>query len=217
MKIIEFLRGCKSHPLKKSLLEMADEEKLDMADIMAMPMPEEDAVPADAPAEEQVVTAFKAIVMAIMDDETLDAMAKVDKIKAVLASQETVIDAVSGGGESTTPTTEEEDPEKKEEIAAEVKESINSLRKTVSKLQQSIEIRDLLESYGMVGIDQKRRSLLENARTKADRVALLESWPRGSFANIAKPTGVVAASSGSSDSYEELKKERDASFASKRR
>ena len=167
----------------KVLLEGLKLFKEEGEDGMMDPM----AAPAEVPegggsAEEQVDAAFKAAVMAILDDDSLDAAGRMAKIKAILQAQEKAEAALSGeapgsGSEESAAGSgggEEEPP---------MSEALKTLQAQVANLTEEntrMKTRDactkLLVESGREPIEVRVTTLA--AVAEANRKALVESWPK---------------------------------------
>lgn len=145
------------------------------------------AAPMDAPAdgmspEDQVDAAFKAAVMAVLDDETLDAAGRMAKIKAILQAQEKAETALSGeapgsgsDGSTSGPGGGEEEPP--------MSEALRSLQAQVATLTEENQRHKTREACTKLLSESDRTvtdvRLAALARTpEADRKALIESWPK---------------------------------------
>lgn len=167
----------------KVLLEGLKRFKEEGEDGMMDPM----AAPAEAPeggsAEDQVDAAFKAAVMAILDDETLDAAGRMAKIKAILQAQEKAEAALSGeapgsgagDGSASGPGGGEEEPP--------MSEALKSLQTQVANLTEEntrMKTRDacskLLVESGREPVEVRVSTLAR--MPEGERKALVESWPK---------------------------------------
>lgn len=160
-EILESHSGGKGKAALKSLLEMDG-----MADAGALPMD----VPAEASADDQAAAAFKAMVAAVMDDDSLDTAAKKKKIGEILAAQEKLTAKADAPAESGDAGGESK--------PAETPESIAELRRKVARMERESAARELLESKGIdaTAVRVKAVAALESA---ADREALAATWPKG--------------------------------------
>lgn len=126
------------------------------------------AMPMDAPAdagsgEDQIKTAFRSVVMAAFDDDSLDMKATLAKIKEALKAYE----KVKGGGEKEEPTEESKPDAATESIKAEL-----------------ADLRKLLMESAIAATGLKRDKLTEAQATKlaecktpSEAVAFIESLP----------------------------------------
>jgi hypothetical protein len=105
---------------------------------------------------------FRAAIMAVVDDESLDTKATVKKIGEILKAQEKIM----GGGDSEVA------PEPASEEATE------SLRQKVRDLEARDESRQLLQDAGIQADPAKLKALVAMEST-ADRQALIGTWPKG--------------------------------------
>ena len=141
---------------KRTLLEMEDaglmpaEEKEKEGEEMAVELPEEEA-PAQSP-DEQASAAFKAMVMAVLDDASLDVAGKKKKIGDILSAQEKLmaapevapeVPAIEGEGEE--PAEEEKPVEESKRLAAE-----NLTLKRTLKARELCEAHDVKPSASLL-------------------------------------------------------------------
>ena len=170
------------HKFAKVLLEGLKRFKEEGEDGSMDPM----AAPVDAPAEgaspeDQVDAAFKAAVMAVLDDSALDAAGRMAKIKAILQAQEKAEAALSGeapggpaGDAESGPAADGEPP---------MSESLKTLQAQVANLTE--------ENARMKTRDACTKLLVESGREPSDfridtlsklpdasRKPLIESWPK---------------------------------------
>lgn len=159
-------------------------------------------VPVEAPAEstndDQVKAAFRAMVIAAFDDESLDAKATIARIKDILKAQEKL---------TGTPS-EPEPTEPGEETVPESKKAIADLRTEVKQLTEERDAerlethcRQLLESSKRDISPVRLRSLKALSEDK-DRKALIETWPKATN-GVARParSPSVLRESGSQEEY----------------
>lgn len=142
-KILESFKG-KKHTVADSLFENLDEEEL-AAEVEVAP---------EASPEDGLKSALRAAVVAAFDDESLDAKATADKIKKILKMQD---DLAEKPAEEPAEESTEEEP------------AMESLKKQVTKLQESLKasdakaaaaeneasVRKLLESEGRIATDDE--------------------------------------------------------------
>lgn len=148
------------------------------------------ATPVDAPvgssADDQVKAAFRAMVVAAVDDESLDMKATLAKIKDILNAQEKLSGKAaskSGGGDSTPPG---ETPAKE------------SVEDRLTRYERTEEVRGLAEEEGikLEPIHIKAAVAMESVE---DRAAFVKSLPKPSAATtiamVTKParSGSVTA------------------------
>lgn len=148
------------------------------ADPMAAPMD----MPEESSPEDQVDAAFKAAIMAILDDEQLDTSGKLSKIRAVLGAQDkakTAISGEGGGAPSEGGGEGEGDGEGEDKMAESVVKKLQaevaSLREENTRVKAEKACRGLLESAKREVTDVRMAALLRTP--EGDRKALIESWP----------------------------------------
>lgn len=177
----------------KVLLEGLKLFKEEGEDGMMDPM----AAPAEAPAgaspEDQVDAAFKAAVMAVLDDETLDAAGRMAKIKAILQAQEKAETALSGeapgssagDGSTSGPGGGEEEP------MSEALKSLQAQVATLTEENQRMKTRDacskLLTESGREPTDVRVSALAR--MPEGERKTLIESWPKDRVVPGSAPAG----------------------------
>lgn len=162
---------------------------------MPAEMPEEAG---DMSAEDQITGAFRSMVIAVLDDESLDVPGKVAKIKQILQTQEKLTTGSEPTAE-TTPTTESDTPEDK------MAESLSRLQKTLDAITLRDSCRTLIEGAGKQ-VTPERLELLVKAKDDAARTKLVESWP-GASATVKKPGAVHLKESAPIDKYPTDRKE----------
>jgi hypothetical protein len=140
-----------------------------MEDAMADPVMGEIPVEMapEANADGQIKSAFRAMVMAAFDDESLDSSATVTRIREILKAQ----DKLLGGDDPAS-----DEPKGDESPVA---ESIQALTEQIQQLTRRQQVADLLESVGLtrVGIGEERYQTLAKAGDTAAMKSLIESWP----------------------------------------
>jgi len=192
MKAITLLRKNARHPVADRLLKLFEQEgeAPEAAEAVAMDAEvaaEEVAAVEEASPEEQVDMAFKAMVLKIVEDSSLDAAAKIEKIGALLTKQEEVQAAVADAGAEAGGGSEE---------VAESARILRRMSRKLDRLEKRDTARSLLEEHGLLGIDADRRALLEQQADETAMLALIESWPP-SVRRAAKPKVGRAAQKGS--------------------
>ena len=128
-------------------------------------------------AEDQISSAFRAMVMAVLDDETLDVAGKVAKIKQILQTQEKL---TTGNEPATDPAPSDPAP-----TDAGMAESLKKLQATLDAIALRESCRTLIEGAGKQ-VTPERLELLANAKDESARAKLVESWP-GAVAAAKKP------------------------------
>lgn len=129
-------------------------------------------------AEDQIDSAFRAMVNAVLDDSSLDVAGKVAKIKQILQTQEKLLTGNEPATDTTT-TAESDTPEDK------MAESLAKLQATLDAMALRESFRSLIESAGKQ-VTPERLELLAKAKDDAARTKLVESWP-GATATAKKP------------------------------
>lgn len=192
-----------------SLLEEYAERMPEMAEMpVEMPMAEMDAEPS---AEQQVSAAFQAILVGIINDESLDMQAKLKKLKEILKAQDQAVKTVSSGtpgasadvGEAEGGDTPAESSEAMESLRSEV----NELRRLMESRDREAEVDAMLLAAGVSRDDlsKSQAELLESATTARHAAKLIESFGINSAASnresftprrvASQPTGGGSAAS----------------------
>jgi len=120
-------------------------------------------LPSEATADEEIKAAFRAMVMAVFDDDSLDAKATLQKIKEILRSQEKLLGgsaAADGNGAA----------------ADELEEEVVELQRRLQAKETELECRALLESLD-VDVDGTRLAALAAVPDEM-RAELARSWRR---------------------------------------
>lgn len=145
-------------------------------------------VPAEATPDDEVKAAFRAMVIAAFDDESLDTKATLAKIKDILTAQEKLSakaesapaePAPEGGAPVSESKKHEPDPAlvKLQEQVAEQGRELAGLRAEKARNDLEAGCRALLESAHVEETPAKLKALMALS-TEPDRKALLESWPK---------------------------------------
>ena len=160
MQLKESLTALTGNARAQRLVKLFEED--DMAPMAAMPMPEmgEDAGPDD-----QVKAALKAMIIAVVDDESLDDAGKLKKIKQILGVQ---ADLLAKAEAAATETSAD----------AQMAESFNALKEQVEKIARRDAIRESLESFGVSRADltAKQRELIDAAPSAEAAAKLIEGF-----------------------------------------
>ena len=152
-------------------------------------------VPGESSADDAAKAAVNEIVMAVLDDESMDDAAKIARIKDILKAKamlagtvEKPAAPVEAEGDEEKPEDEEEKPmesKTRRQLAsdlAELKESVSELKASLTTaaserddLKAEKAARALLESNGLKATEA-RISLLSLCKTDAQREQLMEEW-----------------------------------------
>lgn len=156
---------------------------------MSAEMPEDSG---DMNAEDQISSAFRAMVMAVLDDTGLDVSGKVAKIKQILQTQEKLTTGNEPAAEPTpTPEGDKTDPK--------MAESLAKLQATLDAITLRESCRSLIEAAGKQ-VTPERMELLAKAADNAARAKLVESWPAQNVATR-KPGAVTLRESSPIEAY----------------
>ena len=186
----------KGYPMRKTFREIAQNkakfakilEEMIAGDPMMGDMPIETSMdemddagePMEATPDEQVSSAFKAAMVAVLDDAALDIPGKLAKLKTIMQASDTAMAAIMGEVKTKTPPVEKDaaDDEPTTEGAdskdGNLKEELNTTKAELEALKTEIECRKLLESASRAVTPIRLKSLA--SLPAADRQALVESW-----------------------------------------
>lgn len=132
-------------------------------------------VPAAADSQEQVKAAFRALVVAAFDDDSLDIAATLARIKEILKSYEKLVGRIAsdGGGDEEVP------PAETRESLVAVRGELARLREDLVQLQHRETARQVLESSSIAPCDlsPERLRLLYSQGDQPSMETLVESWP----------------------------------------
>ena len=152
---------------------------------MPVPMPEPEMEDGGASPEEQVEIAFKAALVAVLDDASLDVPGKLAKIKSILNAQAAATEAIGGGKPDDESTETPADYGKTEEEGTQESMSsteVGALREELATLKAESARNKLVASVTKMLTESKRE--VTDVRVKAlvalqesDRKSLVESWP----------------------------------------
>lgn len=130
--------------------------------------------------EDAVGAAFAQLVMAVLNDTSLDLASKKKKIGDILSAQDKLMngDTAQAADPAAVP---EEDMTAKDKVA----ESLDRLTKQIAQQQLRNECRELMADAGVQCTTERLTALVE-AKDDTARVALVKSWPTGGT-SVAKP------------------------------
>lgn len=140
-----------------------------------MVAPEMEAPPEEMSSADQVKAAFRAMVLAAFDDESLDTKATLAKIKEILDAQEKLLAGTSAGngeGEDNGNGEGEGNGEGNGNGPEEPSAAQESLRREVQQLRRQVEARELCDQEGVVP-NAVLRKALEAARDRQEMVTLI--------------------------------------------
>lgn len=189
----------KGHKGRKGLTALIEMDEMPMigADMpVEMPAPEpamNGEEPAAVTPEAAIKAAFKAAMAAILDDDTLDLEATVEKIRAMLEAQANALGVAPAaeGGEETPAA---------DAVTESLQEQVTELKRTLADRDAEAANRTLLESKNIT-VTPVRLSTLKAVTGKAERADLLESWAKSAPAprqrpNQSPPANLLEAESG---------------------
>ncbi|ANS03316.1 hypothetical protein [uncultured Mediterranean phage uvDeep-CGR2-KM19-C37] len=149
---------------------------LEQDTIIADAMPAADVsvdVASEAPADDQVKAAFRAMVVAVFDDTTLDAKATLAKIKDILTAQTKLMEAPATDSDETVTGATTESHTKS------TSGSDSLLESRLNRMENRELVREVLDGYGigLYHLSPENRTLLKSQKDEASMRALIESWP----------------------------------------
>ena len=165
--------------------------------------------PAEASNEDKVKAAFREMVIAAFDDDSLDSKATLAKIKEILKSQEKLL----GGGdipedtpaeEPPAPTQESQNGQPKRDDLAELREEVAAMRRE----RQRQEHIGLLEAAEL-DVDEFKLKQLSRCENNAERKQLIESWIGSARSAGTRPVSTgsrLSESYGDGESFSDLMK-----------
>lgn len=121
-------------------------------------------VASDATEGNQTREALKQLIMAVVDDESLDSAGIIGKIKAILKMK----DSIEGGGATETET--EETPTEEQKVPAQM-----GLEEQVKHLELKDRCRDMLTEAGVAGTKLRVEALI-GLKTDALREQMIAEW-----------------------------------------
>lgn len=168
---------------RKGLMDLMEMDGMPMVSgDMPVDMPMADG--AEASPEDAVKAAFKAAMVAILDDETLDQAQTLEKLKAMLTAKESAL-GLTSSAESTDTGVQKGDP-----MTESLQEQVDALKAKLDDKEASETARALLESKG-IAVKQSRIATLKSTTDKAVRTELLEDWLKADGpkqkASVARP------------------------------
>jgi hypothetical protein len=187
MEVVECLQEAMDQYPMLGEMEMKPEEK-PMGEGMKKPMEEgygeEDMDPADG-----LKSAFKAAMMQVLDDDSLDTVGKLAKLKLMLAVSDKASEAMSGGAAGAGAMADEEMDSKMEE----------SYKAKISGLQEQLQrsnCRAMLTESQIEVSEVKIKALLP--LKESERNELVKSWKSGNVSKTrpARTGSIMQESSG---------------------
>ena len=161
-------------PFGAMLLEQMDELGAPVAEIPVQVEPE-------ANAQDQIKDAFRKMVMAAFDDDSLDSAATIKKIREILKAQEKL------GSAEPAPAIEQEDEDEEENgtnttetgrHGRRQRESVSAMEERLGSLERHQAVRELVESRGIAWADlpDAKRELVTSQSSVDQARAIVESW-----------------------------------------
>ena len=127
-------------------------------------------LPADAGEDDQVAAAFKSMIDAVLDDDSLDLKARLAKIRDILRAQEKLTGAPAAPEAQTPPVAESL------RQTASADPLVRQLVERLDRVETEAACRTLLEARNRT-CDATRLSTLALLTSEDERVRLIESWP----------------------------------------
>jgi len=128
-------------------------------------------LPADAGDDDQVAAAFKSMIDAVLDDDSLDIKARLAKIRDILKAQEKLTGSPADSTQTQTPP-----------VAESVRQTpshdplVRQLVERLDRVESEAACRTLLEARNR-SCDATRLKTLALLASEDERVRLIESWP----------------------------------------
>lgn len=145
---------------------------------MDMGMMDDAGEPMEASPEQQVEQAFKAALVAVIEDAKMDIPGKLAKLKTIMQASETAMAAITGQDKTNTPAPDKAASEGSTEGSAgetgNLREELAATKAELQSIKTEAACRQLLESSNRA-VDSFRLKVLA-ALPEADRPALVESW-----------------------------------------
>ncbi len=129
-------------------------------------------LPPDASQDDQVAAAFKSLIDAVLDDDSLDLAARMTKIRDILRAQEKL---TGSAADSQTPAVAES-VRTDASGATSSDPLVRQLVERLDRIETEAACRTLLESRNRA-CDATRLSTLALLTSEDERVRLIESWP----------------------------------------
>jgi len=126
-------------------------------------------LPADAGEDDQVTAAFKSMIDAVLDDDSLDLAARLAKIRDILKAQEKLTGSPAAGSQSPAVAESVRQPTGHDPL-------VRQLVERLDRVEAEAACRSLLESRNRA-CDATRLSTLALLTSEDERVRLIESWP----------------------------------------
>lgn len=192
----------RSNPFRK-LLEMEMEQMPELAE-MEYEVQEMDGMP-EPTGDDQVKAAFRALVMSVLDDDSLTPDAMAEKLKSLLTMQAEA-QAVVEGSDSEEMT--------EEEGGDDMKKTVESLRRQVNELKRLMESRTVSEQIDAAlaargvtraKLTESQVKILAKQRDIETAKELIESWDFDSTESF--PRRVPSGRAQSVGSYDEERKQ----------
>ncbi len=128
-------------------------------------------LPADAGEDDQVASAFKSMIDAVLDDESLDLKTRLAKIRDILRAQEKLTGSETPAPDAQTPPVAESLRQ-----TASADPLVRQLVERLDRVESEAACRSLLESHHRA-CDATRLKTLALLTSEDERVRLIESWP----------------------------------------
>jgi hypothetical protein len=149
---------------------------------------EQDTAMADAPVEagpDALKSAFRAAIVAVVDDDSLDTKSAAKKITEILKAH----DKVAAVGEAAPEAKKDEKASEDEKKSSDASESVDLAAK-IAKLEARDKARSLLEDANIKPTDAKHREVMIESLAAVDadkQPALVETWKQPKADNTQAP------------------------------
>ncbi len=151
-------------------------EDVPLSNYAGAPVDLPDAAPDDA--DQQVAAAFKSMIGAVLDDDSLDLAARLARIRDILKAQ----DKLTGHTDDTTNEVPNDKSAKGPPVAESASDvigkdpTIRQLLERLERIETEAACRSLLETHNRP-CDNMRLKALAGLVTDHDRLQLIQSWP----------------------------------------
>lgn len=183
-------------PLAAGLLVLFEEEPEMLGPIADAPVA--DAPAADASSDDQILAAFRSMIIAAVDDKALDMKATLDRIKKILKTQEDLLT------EKPKKEPAGDGPPKDEEVSEQIKRENVELRSRLS-ISEALDTRGVSRS----NLSEAQNRVLDRCSTKEEALDLLESLGTAANKPNVRPKHPANGETETGSGYRTLKEERD--------
>lgn len=166
-------------------------------------------VESDMTPEDEIHASIKTMVLAVLDDDSLDTPGKLSKIRAILGVEEKVAAAAPTDGGDEDMDAAAADEGTMESASVQRHPDLAPLLESVQRLERRELVRELLEEYGLAmrDLSATQRRLIDKQSDEEGIRELIESWPRHRGNHHPKPRVGSVRESEAVGSYDDLLKQ----------